>query len=342
MNVLHVFDVSAMVYAGNYTGTEWFGYPVGGIQYVLNRIALAVASYDWVVPCFDSPSFRNEIYSKYKSGREKHPEVYSQIETLYEGLQHCGIKCEKYDRYEADDLIEWAVAENFEKFVRGVEIVGNDRDLCHSIRNNVVFRTTNSTMTDVDQNNFSTAIKKGIKVPYNTVSAYKVFCGCSSDAIPAMKLKKGVSGYTLYQLWCKACGGPANLRQRIIGANPETVRVFCQKIGIFTEEELKGVDKRIELIYPAEKPEDVTLEPTKCSEVDKDALAKFMNLYGAKTAVRCIGKRVESLTDNDKMLLKNKAQVLKTGAYAADKNLESRAKSVRSKCVDLDAFTRGF
>ena len=53
-------------------------------------------------------------------------------------------------------------------------------------------------------------------------------------------------------------------------------------------------------------------------------------------------KRVESLTDNDKMLLKNKAQVLKTGAYAADKNLESRAKSVRSKCVDLDAFTRGF
>jgi len=96
------------------------------------------------------------------------------------------------------------------------------------------------------------------------------------------------------------------------------------------------------LIYPAEKPEDVTLEPTKCSEVDKDALAKFMNLYGAKTAVRCIGKRVESLTDNDKMLLKNKAQVLKTGAYAADKNLESRAKSVRSKCVDLDAFTRGF
>ena len=67
MNVLHVFDVSAMVYAGNYTGTEWFGYPVGGIQYVLNRIALAVASYDWVVPCFDSPSFRNEIYSKYKN-----------------------------------------------------------------------------------------------------------------------------------------------------------------------------------------------------------------------------------------------------------------------------------
>ena len=37
MNVLHVFDVSAMVYAGNYTGTEWFGYPVGGIQYEIGR-----------------------------------------------------------------------------------------------------------------------------------------------------------------------------------------------------------------------------------------------------------------------------------------------------------------
>ena len=342
MNELHVYDISAMVYAGNYTGREWFGYPVGGIQYVLNRIAVAVASYDWIVPCFDSPSFRAKIYPKYKSGREKHPEIYSQIETLYEGLQHCGIKCEKYDGYEADDLIEWAVAENYERFVRGVEIVGNDRDLCHSLRNNVIFRTTNSAMTDVSQNNFSTSIQKGVKVPYNTVSAYKVFCGCHSDAIPSLKIKKGVSSRALYELWCKVCGGPANLCRRAVGANPETVRIFCKKSGLFTDDELKEVDNRIALIYPAEKPTDLVIEPTKCSEVDKDALARMMNLYGAKDAVRCIKRRVESLTDDDKKILKDKAQVLKTGAYAADNNLECRARSVRSQCIDLDAFSRGF
>ena len=331
-----------MVYAGGCHGETWYNYPSGGIKYVLNRIAVAVASNDYVVPCFDSPSFRTQMFKDYKNGREKRPDIYSQIETLYEGLQSCGIKCEKYDGYEADDIIEWAVADNYEKYVRGIEIYGNDRDLCHSIRNNVIFRTTNSAMVDVTPTNFSKALYKGVEIPYNTISAYKVFCGCHSDGIPAIKIKKGIKGIELYRLWCKVCGGPGKLCNRGIGANPEAIRIFGKKSGIFTEEELEELEKRIKLIYPAVKPDGITIEPTRGSTVDKIKLGSFMNRYGAKDAVRCIGQPCEPLTDNEKQLLTDKAQALQSGAYAADKNLERRAKSIRSTCIDLDAFTRGF
>lgn len=342
MNELVVFDVSPMVYVGGSHKDEFWGYPVGGIKYFLNRLAVALAGRDFVVPCFDSPSFRSDLYPEYKKGREKRPEIYSQIETLYEGLQQCGIRCEKYDGYEADDVVEWAVAQNVDKFIRGVTIYCNDNDLCHSIRNGVVLHTVNESMNDITPSNFEYGIYNGKRIPYNTISAYKVFCGCKSDGIPVLNLECGLGGYALFQKWCEIVSSAYPLSNRAIGANPAMVRVFANSSGIFTEEEKAEVEKRIKLIYPADVPEGVRIEPTSWNDVNKDALAKFMSLYGAGDALRCLSLRRCELTENDKTLLSSKAKALRTGAYAADKNLEFNTKGVRSNVIDLDAFTRGF
>lgn len=342
MNELVIYDMSAMVYYGGSHKEDFFGYPVGGIRYFLNHLAVDLVSRDCIVPCFDSPSFRTGLSTGYKSGREKRPAIYSQIETLYEGLQQCGIKCEKYDGYEADDIVEWAVAQNVEKFIRGVTIYCNDMDLCHSIRNGVLLRTLSPSMNDILPTNFETGIYRGKKIPYNTISAYKVFCGCGSDKIPQLKLKSGHGGYELFMFWSSFMGKKVQLSDRRYGANPELVRVFARKSGLFTPEEIEDVEKRIKLIYPAEVPDGVVITPTEWKDVDKERLESFMSLYGAREALRCLKMRGYSISDDEKQFLMNRAKMLKSGAYAVDHNLEYNTKSVRSQTIDLDAFTRGF
>ena len=343
MNELVVCDVSSMVYVGTFGRKEEFwGYSVGGIHYFLDRMAVAFANRDSVILCFDSPSFRNELYEKYKCGREKQPIVYSQIETLYDGLQSCGIRCEKFAGYEADDIVEWAVAQNVEKYVRGVTIYSNDNDLCHSIRNGVVLRTTNKSMNDITAANFEYGIYYGKTIPYNTISAYKVFCGCQSDSIPALRITSGHSGYELFTIWCRVLGKKYNLAERSVGANPDAVRIFAKSSGLFTEAEVEEIERRIKLIYPAECPENVSIQATSWQEVNKDKLAKFLSQYGAKSALYCLNLKGTGLTESDKEMLRNKTRALCTGAYAADRNMEFNTKSVKSKVIDLDAFTKGF
>lgn len=342
MRELKIYDVSAMVNTGGSHKEDFFGYPVGGIHYVLNRIAVDLVDRNCLVLCFDSPSFRKGLYTQYKSGRERRPGIYSQIETLYEGLQQCGIRCEKYDGFEADDVVEWAVVQNYEEYVRGTIIYSNDVDLCHSIRNGVCLYATNPAMNDINQTNFSTEIKRGEIVPYNTVSAYKVFCGCSSDKIPSFKMECGLGGRKLFDAWCAIMQKIGPLSERRIGANPSAIKAFVNGLAGVTENDKLELEKRIQLVFPAEAPEGTRIEPVVYSDVDVDKLRLFMGLYGSKAAMKCMGMRSYSLTDEDKALLREKAKSLMSGAYAADKNLMYDTKNVRSQVIDLDAFTRGY
>ena len=86
MSDLKVIDVSAMIHYGcesvHYRDRTFYGYPVGGIHYLMQEIVASLIRRDHVAVCFDSPSFRVELYQKYKNGRVKNAAVISQIETV--------------------------------------------------------------------------------------------------------------------------------------------------------------------------------------------------------------------------------------------------------------------
>ena len=342
MNELAIYDVSAFVNRGMSRKDEYYGYPTGGINYLMDRIAVSFINRNAVVLCFDSPSFRKEKYSEYKCGRSKNPAVYSQIETLFDGLQKCGIRCEKYSGFEADDIVEWAVQCNLERYRKGIVIWGNDVDLCHSIRPSVQFRTLAEEMNDITSANFETALYAGVKIPFNTISAYKVFCGCNSDKIPAIAIESGYRGYQLYQLWCNTMRNFGDLYNFEFGAIPKVVEAFIKSSGIFTEEEKIKAMKNVELVYPAEKPEGVDIIPTTWEDVDKYRLQWFLSQYGCRSALKCLDMKASTLTENEKQEIRRKANELKSGAYAADRNLEHNTRSVKSSLISLDAFEKEF
>lgn len=345
MNELVVFDVSPMVHIGHKGMSErksYYGVPVGGIHYFLEHLAVAMADRDAVVLCFDSPTFRKELMSDYKGGRPREPEILFQLNTLYEGMQSCGVRCEKYDGYEADDILEWAVQDNCRKFIRGVQLYSNDIDNCHSIRNGVTFHNLAVDGNDIIPSNFSTGIYNGEEIPFNTISAYKVFCGCKSDNIKPFKSECGLSGRKLFDAWCEVISRSGELSSRIYGANPEMVRIFATKTGLFTQGEQDEIERRIKLIYPADKPEGVTIVPTTWGEVDKTQLARFCTLYGANKALKCMGLKWAFLDDADKEQLRRMSRQLNTGEYAADHNLQHVTKSVATTMIDLDSFSKGF
>lgn len=343
MNELQIYDMSSIVYTGA-TGMQanFYGVPVGGIQYFLKHLAVAIKDRDSVVPCFDSPSFRMDLMPDYKSGRMKDPGIYHQIEVLYDGLRACGVKCEKYDGYEADDLIEWAVAENREKFIRGVTIYSSDHDICHSIRDGVMQRTLRSGMSDVMPSNFETAIERGKRIPYNTISAYKVFVGCKSDSIPAFVSETGLRGSQLYSVWCESLRRIGNLSSRNLGANPDSVRAFAKSVKAFTERDMQEIERRIKLVFPADRPAGVSIVPTPWSDIDLGKLGFLCSKYNARDALRCLGIKPSDLSEEDKNALRSEARALSTGAYAVDKNLQHETRSVKSSLLDLDSFSRGF
>lgn len=342
MDRLHVFDVSAMVFCGGSHQDDFYNYPVGGIKYLADRIAVALGDNEDIVLCFDSPSFRSSGDSHYKHGRIPRPAIYSQIETIYDGLSQCGFYCEKYNGYEADDIIEWAVAEHYKEYYYGTTIYGNDMDLCHSIRNGVQFVTTTTAMNDINITNFKTAIYKGKEIPFNTISAYKVFCGCHSDTIPALVTERKLNTYKLFQLWCNTMNKYGPLSAREIGANPKMVIAFAEGSGLFTQTEIDDIKQRVALIFPAEKPDSIKINVTTPKQVDKTQLQYFLSLYNCSNALRCLKMNRINLTENQKNDLRNRARSLKSGAYAADKNLEADSKKVQSKMIDLESFTREF
>lgn len=342
MTELHVFDVSAVVYTGDKGRKEmWYDLPVGGIRYFMRYVSSALVAKESIVLCFDSPSFRNELFSEYKSGRYKDQAVISQIETLYENLQSCGIRCYKVDGYEADDIIDWAVKQNVGNFYQ-TTIYGNDYDLCHSIQPRVIFKTVRDDMNNIHPGNFETGIYKGKRIKFNTISAYKVFCGCFSDKIPSMNLASGVGGLALYNKFLNfiqlyGCVGKLNLL-----TNPKLPVIFAEAAGIFTSEELEELKRRVRLVYPANIPDGMTIVPTAAKDVDLERLAHFLSLYNDFDSLRCLQLRKRNLDDEDKKLLLQKAKAFKTGEFAADHSITPEFDKVKTSTLSLDAFTREF
>jgi len=343
MNELNIFDVSALVHTGAaskfFRENKNYGFPVGGINYLMRQVCNCLVLRDPVVLCFDSPTFRKRLMPGYKAGRPGHPEVTSQIQFVYESLLGCGFRCEKYDGYEADDIVDWATKKYVGKYGT-VVIVGNDHDLCHSVQNGVRFKSIDPNTSCIYEGNFEESVDSTY-TKFNTISAKKAICGCTSDRIPAMKLQCGKSAKEVYSLFIHFFSDHNFPFSYAATTDSRYLMAFANSCGFFTKDERVELIKRIKMVYPAPCPEGVDIVPVNFIDIDLDKFAKFLSMTNDYDSLKCIGHRKVTLDDGDKQFLRDRGRKLVTGEYAADNNMQVECQ-VSTKMLDLSSFTKEF
>ena len=203
-----------------------------------------------------------------------------------------------------------------------IEICGNDHDLLHNVQRNVMFRSISSNTTSVYMVNFEKAIEKGKTIYFNTISAYKVFCGCNSDKIPPLALQCGLRGEEIYDKYIDF------LREEKISFDYNTitdsklVNIFAALSGLFTTEERLDVLNRVNLVYPAKCPEGITLTGTSLKEVNANELCYMLSLFNDFESIKCLRYRKSTLAQDDINMLRSAGRDLLTGAFEVDRNQE--------------------
>lgn len=342
---LYLIDVSAVMHTGMnstyYKERTYYGFPVGGIHFLAQQMCVPLMMGDEFILCFDSPNFRRKEFPKYKSGRTKNMSVILQTEAVFEKLQSCGIKCEKVDGYEADDIIDWASTVLREQYSE-IIILGNDKDLCHSVRMNVRFKSISSNVNSVFHGNFEDSIVLGEKILFNTVSAYKTFCGCNSDSIPALKLENGLHGKQIYARFAQFCIENGVAGDYVKTSSPDLLRVYAKHSGLFTESDKVELERHIRLVYPAAMPAGARFEPAGFMSVDVTKFSHFLTLFNASDAFQYHEFKRAALTEDDKQYLKNLAHSYTSGEAFADRNIEYTKSRLCTSDMRLDSFSKDF
>jgi len=103
---------------------------VGVVRSLLALVQDATAPATHIAVAFDNPieSFRNELYSGYKTGEGIDPDLASQFDLVEAGAAALGIVVWSMDRFEADDALATA-AVRFKNECHQVRILTPDKDL---------------------------------------------------------------------------------------------------------------------------------------------------------------------------------------------------------------------
>lgn len=346
MGTLCVIDVSAVVHTGanapRYADRTSFNYPTGGINFLMSQLMVPFYEVNDIILCFDSPNFRTKLLDGYKKGRSRNSAAISQIEVLYEYLSQCGFSCCKCNGYEADDIVEWAVAEYWQDYEK-VIIVGNDMDLCHSIRPNVIFRACRSDMNLIKRSSFPNAIKKGAYIPYNMISAYKCLCGCQSDHVPVFRRDNGVSGKELYANCVFIYEKHDLIDDWNKSANPNVLRVWAKQVQGFSDSEMERFNERISIIFPADRPDNFEIPVSNRFTVDFEKLSRMLTMFNVSDALHGGEMWRVQLSEEDKKEMYDLAERYRSGAFNADKNLPLSTKNrITSEPLTLDMFEKDF
>lgn len=254
---LQIYDVSGYVHTAahvsTFSGRSSRMFPVGGIHFFLRALTTALRMGDNVACSFDSKSPSVPKYDGYKGNRTIDPKVVAQCEFLYDFLRKCGIACYK-GHGESDDLIYNIVEAHKHDENMGVYRIyvnGSDYDLCHNVDDECVeYRTCNSNTNNVNWINFPKAIGWGDEpILFNTLLAYKVFCGKKADNIKPFVTSDGRKGIDLYKLY-KAYWNSATENKT---CEVMRSRIMLEKfisIVIKDSRDVEELGKRMDCIYP--------------------------------------------------------------------------------------------
>lgn len=161
------------------------GQPTGAIYGVVNMLRRLVADYQprYMAVIFDASgkTFRDEIYSEYKSNRASMPDdMRLQIEPLHKVVQTMGFPLLSVTGVEADDVIGTLCVKASEKGFKTIVSTG-DKDMAQLVNENVTLvNTMTSTSMDVE------GVKEKFGVPPEQIVDYLALVGDTSDNIPGV------------------------------------------------------------------------------------------------------------------------------------------------------------
>lgn len=118
------------------------GTPIGAVYGFINMILKlkSTLTIDYLIMTFDSgkKSFRNEIYTEYKSNRAEAPEALKpQFAIIREAMNAMSIKYIEKEGYEADDVIA-SIVKKYKSQENHITIVTSDKDLMQLVEDDIV------------------------------------------------------------------------------------------------------------------------------------------------------------------------------------------------------------
>ena len=250
------------------------GQPTGAIYGVVNMLRRLVADYQprYMAVIFDASgkTFRDEIYSEYKSNRASMPDdMRLQIEPLHKVVQTMGFPLLSVTGVEADDVIGTLCVKASEKGFKTIVSTG-DKDMAQLVNENVTLvNTMTSTSMDV------AGVKEKFGVPPEQIVDYLALVGDTSDNIPGVPS----CGPKTAAKWLAAYGS----LQSIID-NAEAVK---GKIGEKLRDAIPHLPMSYELATIRLDVElDTSVEQLTLSEPDAQALAALYEDLEFKTWAR--------------------------------------------------------
>lgn len=167
--------------AGVYTNAIY------GFTMILDKIIKEEQPTHFMV-AFDAgkTTFRNNMYSEYKGGREKTPdELRSQLPYIRQLVESYHIKHYELENYEADDIIGTLSKQADEKNLKTIIITG-DRDLTQLASENVTIYYTKKGVTDIDHYTPEFISEKYDGLEPKQIIEMKGLMGDKSDNIPGV------------------------------------------------------------------------------------------------------------------------------------------------------------
>ncbi|MDI6700393.1 MAG: DNA polymerase [bacterium] len=132
------------------------------------------------------PTFRHELYTDYKAGRQKVPdELLSQIPVIYEIVKALGINILSSKGYESDDLIA-SLCKKFYNHFKQIYIVTSDKDMGQLIdeKINIIYpKKENGEYPIFDRK----AIEKKLNIKKEQIIDYFSLIGDSVDNVPGIE-----------------------------------------------------------------------------------------------------------------------------------------------------------
>ena len=246
--------------------------------------------------------------------------MFVQLDFLYEVLSAANIVCLKEESYEADDLVNWAVQSNYSNYDE-VIIMSGDMDIAHNVHSNIRLEPYVASRPIVRESNFETAVKRGERIMFNTISAYKVFCGDTSDTIPVFKSECGKKSKELYRIFTQVLNSNGKTDYAYTSSK-QVMDYIIDNLPFFTEKDREDLRLRAKIVYPADKPEDFIIKPRGKEFIKKDFYTELLSMFNRYTGIRWLDSSKVTPSEDLKQLVKDYAYRFNTGAYAVDNNLE--------------------
>ncbi len=341
MRKVALFDVSALVYAGN-AGTNPVleskvdftkGLPIKGVRFALKKI-LGYASRGYeVIGVFDSKTDKSKEFPEFKSQRAYNLDVSIQREMLRDILGKFGVKTLREDNYEADDLIYSFLWKNYSELSECL-IVAQDLDLCGALINGKVRMVgiTNDSPT-VTVQNYRVTAKKGCEILYNTALPFILFLGKASN-----NLKAFPNGGVLYGNFCKWANEE---KLQSYSLSYESVMKnflrFAYGEGLVTQDEVAELVKRMKVVYPritdefkvVDSRRDTEFIHTFCKSFGLNEFLGFFRIYG----VAGYDKRFDSFLQEWTSRYKSASYAVREG-LPADSTFTSEFTSNSAPTID--------